>query len=96
MYDGSITISNLELINSNSKEGKSLIEIIDHTLTPMGSRKLKRWLIHPQIDIDELNFRHDTIEDILKINNLLISLENQLDSFADLRKNYGQNCQLQN
>ena len=83
------TISNLELINSNSKEGKSLIEIIDHTLTPMGSRKLKRWLIHPQIDIDELNFRHDTIEDILKINNLLISLENQLDSFADLERIMG-------
>ena len=50
------TVSNLELIYSNSKEGKSLIDIIDYTSSPMGARMLKRWLIHPLLDLKKLNF----------------------------------------
>ena len=80
------TVSNLELIQSNSKEGKSLIEIIDHTSTPMGARKLKRWLIHPLLDINQLNFRHNTIEEILNTQNLLLNLESELKSFSDLER----------
>ena len=80
------TVSNLELIQSNSKEGKSLIEIIDYTSTPMGARKLKRWLIHPLLDINQLNFRHDTIEEILNTQNLLLNLESELKSFSDLER----------
>ena len=80
------TVSNLELIQSNSKEGKSLIEIIDHTSTPMGARKLKRWLIHPILDINQLNFRHNTIEEILNTQNLLLNLESELKSFSDLER----------
>ena len=80
------TVSNLELIQSNSREGKSLIEIIDHTSTPMGARKLKRWLIHPLLDINQLNFRHDTIEEILNTQNLLLNLESELKSFSDLER----------
>jgi DNA mismatch repair protein MutS len=80
------TVSNLELIQSNSKEGKSLIEIIDHTSTPMGARKLKRWLMHPLLDINQLNFRHNTIEEILNTQNLLLNLESELKSFSDLER----------
>ena len=80
------TVSNLELIQSNSKEGKSLLEIIDHTSTPMGARKLKRWLIHPLLDINQLNFRHNTIEEILNTHNLLLNLESELKSFSDLER----------
>ena len=80
------TVSNLELIQSNSMEGKSLIEIIDHTSTPMGARKLKRWLIHPLLDINQLNFRHNTIEEILNTQNLLLNLESELKSFSDLER----------
>ena len=80
------TVSNLELIQSNTKEGKSLIEIIDHTSTPMGARKLKRWLIHPLLDINQLNFRHNTIEEILNTQNLLLNLESELKSFSDLER----------
>ena len=80
------TVCNLELIQSNSKEGKSLIEIIDHTSTPMGARKLKRWLIHPLLDINQLNFRHNTIEEILNTQNLLLNLESELKSFSDLER----------
>ena len=80
------TVSNLELIQSNSKEGKSLIEIIDHTSTPMGARKLKRWLIHPLLDINQLNFRHNTIEEILNTQNLLLNIGSELKSFSDLER----------
>ena len=80
------TVSNLELLQSNSKEGKSLIDVIDYTSTSMGARKLKRWLIQPSIDLDELNFRHNTIEEILKTQNLLLNLEAELKSFSDLER----------
>lgn len=80
------TVSNLELLQSNSKEGKSLIDVIDYTSTSMGARMLKRWLIHPLIDLDELNFRHNTIEEILKTQNLLLNLETELKSFSDLER----------
>jgi len=80
------TVNNLELIQSNSREGKSLIEIIDYTSTPMGARKLKRWLIHPLLDIHQLNFRHNTISEILKTQNLLLNLESELKSFSDLER----------
>src|SRR5210317_173139 len=80
------TVNNLELIQSNSREGKSLIEIIDYTSTPMGARKLKRWLIHPLLDINQLNFRHNSIEEILNTQNLLLNLESELKSFSDLER----------
>ncbi len=49
------TIRNLELFNSNNDNGKSLIDIIDKTITPMGSRLLKRWLALPLKSIDAIN-----------------------------------------
>jgi DNA mismatch repair protein MutS len=52
----------------------------------MGARKLKRWLIHPLLDINQLNFRHNTIEEILNTQNLLLNLESELKSFSDLER----------
>jgi DNA mismatch repair protein MutS len=52
----------------------------------MGARKLKRWLIHPLLDINQLNFRHNTIEEILNTQNLLLNLGSELKSFSDLER----------
>lgn len=80
------TVSNLELIYSNSKEGKSLIDIIDYTSSPMGARMLKRWLIHPLLDLKKLNFRHSSVDEIIKNKDLLFSLQSELRSLSDLER----------
>ena len=80
------TVSNLELIYSNSKEGKSLIDIIDYTSSPMGARMLKRWLIHPLLDLKKLNFRHSSVDEIIRNEDLLISLQSELQSLSDLER----------
>jgi len=80
------TISNLELIYSNSSEGKSLIDIIDYTSSPIGSRMLKRWLIHPLLDLTKLNFRHSSVDEIKRNQDLLINLQSELKSLSDLER----------
>ena len=80
------TISNLELIYSNSSEGKSLIDIIDYTSSPMGARMLKRWLIHPLLDLTKLNFRHSSVDEIKRNQDLLINLQSELKSLSDLER----------
>ena len=80
------TISNLELIYSSSSEGKSLIDIIDYTSSPMGARMLKRWLIHPLLDLTKLNFRHSSVDEIKRNQDLLINLQSELKSLSDLER----------
>ncbi|MDC0382430.1 DNA mismatch repair protein MutS [Flavobacteriaceae bacterium] len=80
------TVANLELIYSNSNEGKSLIDIIDYTSSPMGARMLKRWLIHPLLDLKKLNFRHSSVDEIIKNKDLLFSLQEELRSLSDLER----------
>ena len=80
------TVSNLELIHSNSNDGKSLIDVIDYTSSPMGARMLKRWLIHPLLDLKKLNFRHSSVDEIIKNKDLLLSLQSELRSLSDLER----------
>lgn len=80
------TVSNLELIHSNSNDGKSLIDVIDYTSSPMGARMLKRWLIHPLLDLKKLNFRHSSVDEIIKNKDLLFSLQEELRSLSDLER----------
>ena len=80
------TVSNLELIHSNSNDGKSLIDVIDYTSSPMGARMLKRWLIHPLLDLKKLNFRHSSVDEIIKNKDLLFSLQSELRSLSDLER----------
>jgi len=60
------TLSNLEVLDSKFSEGKSLLDIIDNTITPMGARLLRRWLCFPSIDIKEINIRHEIVSEIMK------------------------------
>ena len=73
------TLSNLEILNSKFSEGKSLIDIIDNTITPMGARLLRRWLCFPSIDIKEINIRHEIVSEIMK------SYINDQDFIDDLK-----------
>ena len=56
------TIRSLELIQSMNEGGSSLLDVIDHTISPMGARMLKRWMVFPLKDIAPINERLDVVE----------------------------------
>ena len=60
------TVRNLELIQSTAEEGMSLLDVIDHTVTPMGARLLRRWILFPLKSTSEINDRLDVVEYIMK------------------------------
>lgn len=80
------TMSNLELLKSNSKDGISLLDVIDKTSTPMGGRMLKRWIIHPILDLKKIEFRHGCVNYFAKNNNDLDGVISILKSFSDLER----------
>jgi DNA mismatch repair protein MutS len=80
------TMINLELLRSNNKDGISLINVIDYSSTSMGGRMLKRWIIHPIIDLKELEFRHQCVDYFVKNNNDLDKVCTILKSFSDLER----------
>ncbi|MEJ7912329.1 MAG: DNA mismatch repair protein MutS, partial [Chitinophagaceae bacterium] len=59
------TIRNLELLNSASEGGATLLKTLDHTTTPMGARLLKRWIVFPLKDITPISERLDVVEHLI-------------------------------
>jgi DNA mismatch repair protein MutS len=55
------TIRNLELFRPVYDEGRALIDVLDQTITPMGSRMMRRWLALPLKDIEAIRERHDVV-----------------------------------
>lgn len=60
------TMRNLELIAPLSPEGKSLLQVLDMCVTPMGSRHLRSWLCFPLVDLDEIRKRQDIVEQFFR------------------------------
>lgn len=60
------TIRNLELISTSTEHGHTLLKVLDHTLSPMGARLLKRWTVLPLKDIYKINERLDLVEFFIK------------------------------
>src|SRR5688572_8993056 len=56
------TIRNLELVSRNSEAGHTLLDVLDNTVSPMGARLLKRWIIFPLKDILKINERFELVE----------------------------------
>lgn len=56
------TIRNLELISRNSEAGHTLLDVLDNTVSPMGARLLKRWVVFPLKDIQKINERLELVE----------------------------------
>ncbi len=80
------TIRNLELFNSNNDNGKSLIDIIDKTITPMGSRLLKRWLALPLKSIEAINERLDAVNFFFENQDLKNKINLLLKEVGDLER----------
>jgi len=88
MMDG-FTLRNLEIIHSNHHEGKSLLDIIDRTTTPMGGRLLRRRIILPLKSVNEINRRLSLIEFFNKEENLKYNVHDLLKSISDLDRLLG-------
>lgn len=56
------TVRNLELIEPLSPDGMSLYDVLNLTSTPMGSRRLRHWILFPLLDLEEISRRHDVVE----------------------------------
>ena len=60
------TVRNLELVAPLSSEGMSLLDVLDHTSTPMGARRLHNWILFPLLDLEEIRRRHNSVEYFLR------------------------------
>ena len=83
------TLRNLEIVYSSSQQGKSLLDIIDKTSTPMGGRLLRRRLILPLKSVDEINRRLDLIEFFNKEEHLKYEILQLLKTISDLDRLMG-------
>ena len=80
------TIRSLELLHPMQDDGSSLLDVIDRTVSPMGARMLKRWVVFPlrdarviedRLDVVEYFFRHPEFKDLL---------DSQLHRIGDLER----------
>ncbi|MEJ7736520.1 MAG: DNA mismatch repair protein MutS [Chitinophagaceae bacterium] len=60
------TIRNLELMGSGQEDGQTLLKVLDNTVSPMGARLLKRWIVFPLKDMLKINERLDLVEHLIK------------------------------
>lgn len=80
------TIRNLEIISTMNEGGKSLLDIMDRTVSPMGARMLRRWLVFPLKDVAPINKRLDVVEYFFRDLELKQLLEEQLSLVGDLER----------
>ncbi len=80
------TIRNLEILNPTYQGGKCLVDVLDRTLTPMGSRMLKKWLVLPLKDLHEINKRLNTVEQLIQNNTAFTTIAEQLRQCGDIER----------
>ncbi len=80
------TIRNLELFGSPNENARTLIDVIDRTVSPMGARLLKRWLALPLKDIDPINERLDCVQALLANSELRDKLSDLVREVGDLER----------
>lgn len=85
----SFTIRNLELTESMASDGKSLLDVIDRTVTPMGARMLRRWILFPLKDVAAINARLDVVEELMRDSEMRQQMEDNLGRIGDLERLIG-------
>ena len=80
------TIKNLEIFHSFTREGKSLIDVIDKTISPMGGRLLKRWVALPSKNIKLIRNRHLTVKYLIDNETALSSIQENIKEIGDLER----------
>ena len=80
------TIQNLELYGGTSNTSVSLLTVIDKTLSPMGSRTLKRWLALPLTSLEQIQKRHQVVAYLVKNSEVREKVREQLQRVNDLER----------
>jgi DNA mismatch repair protein MutS len=80
------TQTNLELVESRGARNTSLLSILDRTVTPMGGRRLRSWILQPLRNLHELERRQEMIADLLQEPDLLAGIRAQLKSIRDIER----------
>ena len=80
------TVRSLELIGSMNDGGSSLLNVIDKTISPMGARLLKRWLVFPLKDVLSINERLNVVEYFFRQPDFKELIEEQLHLIGDLER----------
>lgn len=80
------TIRSLELLNSMNDGGSSLLQVIDKTITPMGGRLLKRWVVFPLKEVNAINNRLDVVDYFFKQPSFKEIITDQLHLIGDLER----------
>ena len=80
------TVRSLELLGSMNEGGKSLLDVIDKTISPMGARLLRRWLLFPLKDEKPINERLDIVEYFFRHPDFKEMVEEQLHLIGDLER----------
>lgn len=80
------TVRNLELYGSIHEGGKTLIDVIDKTISPMGGRLMKRWVAFPLKDVKPIEERHSVVEYYFKNPELKLTLIQNITLIGDLER----------
>ena len=83
------TQTNLGLVESRNARDTSLLAAVDRTVTPMGARKLRAWILQPLRDLTQLECRQQMIVDLLQEPDLLASIRTELKSIRDIERAVG-------
>ena len=80
------TVRNLELVHRSNEGSKTLLDVLDATVTPMGARLLKRWLVFPLKDIQKINERLNAVENFILATELRSKLQQALRQCGDMER----------
>ncbi|MDY0103297.1 MAG: DNA mismatch repair protein MutS [Lentimicrobium sp.] len=80
------TVRNLEVLNSPNEQATTLLSVLDQTVSPMGSRLMRRWLVLPLKDKKPILERHDTVEYFVNNQSLGEEILAQIKSMGDIER----------
>jgi DNA mismatch repair protein MutS len=80
------TIRNLELVNSVHETGKSLLQILDQTSTPMGARMMRKWVLMPLISVSKINERLAGVEYLMEESSMTLDVDTYIKRIGDLER----------
>ena len=80
------TIRSLELLHPMQDDGASLLDVLDHTVTPMGARLLRRWLVFPLRDAKAIEARLDVVDTFFRDTEFRDVVDSQFHRVGDLER----------
>ena len=80
------SVRNLELVGSANENAPTLVEVLDHTCSPMGARLLRRWIVMPLKEIKPINDRLGVVQYLIKEEELRENLKQHIRLIGDLER----------